>query len=349
VAEETKKKEEEKSSGKKSDKKEDKSSSKKKASTKKKSAKSSGGKKQKQVDPAVAESKAHEAQNKALFDTASRLADRVEAKVIYLIVEDPDYWKLPEGLTKRKDFVLVVPERTIDDDLKKEHKNILSLPHLQLTRMGKVKMAVMKSLSSRMIEQGDKIVCITGSRGLPTLDSIVVLDIGKEYELLSSAVVKQLSTDVRSEVFEELITVATELANQGREGKPLGAIFVLGDTEKVMDLSRQMIFNPFQGYPEEDRNILDPRLKETIKEFSAIDGAFIIRADGVIMAAGRHLNASLESDSMPQGLGARHAAAAGITDVTNATAIVISESTGAVRIYKSGAIFMEIEKASPRR
>jgi DNA integrity scanning protein DisA with diadenylate cyclase activity len=37
-------------------------------------------------------------------------------------------------------------------------------------------------------------------------------------------------------------------------------------------------------------------------------------------------------------------AAAGITSVTQAIAIVISESTGDVRIFKDGTIFMDIEK-----
>ena len=56
----------------------------------------------------------------------------------------------------------------------------------------------------------------------------------------------------------------------------------------MLQLSRQLVMNPFHGYPEEDRNILDPNLRETIREFSAIDGAFVIRDDGVVMAAGRH-------------------------------------------------------------
>ena len=301
----------------------------------------------KPVDPAVLEAKIIEAQNRTLFESAARIADRINARLIFLILEDPSGYKLPEAVTKRKDLVLVAEEKHIDDEIRKQFKRVLTLPPLSLTRMGKIKMAVMRSLSSRMIAQGDKIVCLTGSRGLPTLDSLLVLDIGKEFELLSSTEVPHISTQVRSEIFEELVTITTELANQGREGKPIGAIFVLGDTDKVMQLSRQLIFNPFQGYPEEERNILDPNLRETIKEFSSLDGAFIIRDDGVIEAAGRHLNAVLEEESLPQGLGARHAAAAGITNVTNATAFVISESTGTVRIFRNGKIFMEIEKAAP--
>src|SRR5262245_59830734 len=113
-----------------------------------------------------------------------------------------------------------------------------------------------------------------------------------------------------------------------------------------MHLSRQLVINPFHGYPEENRKILDPNLRETIREFSAIDGAFVIRDDGVVMAAGRHLNAALEDGELPRGLGGRHVAGAGITAVTDAVAIAISESDGAVRIFKQGAILMEIEKAS---
>jgi len=105
-----------------------------------------------------------------------------------------------------------------------------------------------------------------------------------------------------------------------------------------------MVINPFQGYPEEERNILDPRLRETVKEFSSIDGAFIFREDGIILAAGRHLDASGENIEIPLGLGSRHRAAAGITSLTDALAIVISEGTGGVRIFHRGKIFMEIEK-----
>jgi len=312
----------------------------------KKAEKPSVKKSAKPLDPAVAEARSQDAQNKVFLDFAAKIADRIKARYIFLIIENPADCKIPDSIAKRNNFIPVVFDRVADEELRKQFKIILTIPNLQLTRMGKIKMAVMKSLAAHLIEQGDKIVCVTGTSGPPALDSLVVLDIGKEFELLSSAEVANISTQLRTEIFEQLVTISTEIANQGREGKPIGAIFVLGDTEKVMQLSRQMIFNPFQGYPEEERNILDPRLKETIKEFSTLDGAFIIRDDGVIMAAGRHLNAALEEESLPQGLGARHAAAAGITDVTNSTAIVVSESTGTVRIFRNGKIFMEIEKAA---
>ncbi len=44
------------------------------------------------------------------------------------------------------------------------------------------------------------------------------------------------------------------------------------------------------------------------------------------------------------GLGSRHIAAAGITNVTKAVAVVVSQSTGNVSVFKDGKLFVSIEK-----
>jgi DNA integrity scanning protein DisA with diadenylate cyclase activity len=195
-----------------------------------------------------------------------------------------------------------------------------------------------------LFHQGDKLVCLSGIPKFGYIDSIFVIDVGKEFEILVSGNIGDISEGVYPEVFGAVLNLAIELAAQGREGRKVGTIFVLGDHEKVMQLSRQMIINPFMGYTDEQRNILSPELKETIKEFSAIDGSFIVKDNGTIVTAGRHLNAALEGKDFPQGLGSRHIAAAGITGITKAIAIVLSESTGNVSVFKNGKIFVSIEK-----
>lgn len=149
-----------------------------------------------------------------------------------------------------------------------------------------------------------------------------------------------------------MIDIAAELGSEGREGKPVGALFVVGDADRVVSLSRQLIINPFKGYHEDERNILDPRLEETIKELSTIDGAFVIDGRGVIVTCGAYLKTSLQDEaeySLPQGLGARHHAAAGISAVTQSLAITVSESTGTVTVFRNGRIMTEIEKPRHRR
>ncbi|MDO8462139.1 MAG: diadenylate cyclase, partial [Deltaproteobacteria bacterium] len=218
------------------------------------------------------------------------------------------------------------------------------IPRIDMTRMGTVKIGVMLALSRRLIKLGDKIVFVTGSTEMATLDSIVLVDTGREAEILTAQAIGGIAENVKPEVFQEALNFAIELASRGREGKPIGTIFVLGDEDRVMQLSKQMIINPFKGYSDEERNILSPMIKETLREFSAIDGAFLISSDGLVLTAGRYLSTSGDNESLPRGLGARHIAAAGITALTKAIAIVISESTGDVRILKDGKILMEIEK-----
>jgi DNA integrity scanning protein DisA with diadenylate cyclase activity len=178
---------------------------------------------------------------------------------------------------------------------------------------------------------------------------MVFLRIGEEQEMLTSTVLNFRDEQVPHEVFGTVLNIALDLAIQGREGKAIGTIFVIGDTEEVLRYSSQMIINPFRGYSAEEKTIFKPEMIDTVKELSSIDGAFIIDEMGVIQAAGRHLNAALGgAEDLPQGFGARHYAAAAITQVTKAIAIAVSETTGKVTIFKSGQILTELEKPSPQ-
>jgi DNA integrity scanning protein DisA with diadenylate cyclase activity len=195
-----------------------------------------------------------------------------------------------------------------------------------------------------MVGNGDRVVFLCGTSELMTLDTLTVFEIGKESEIITTKNIMGIAESVQPQVFESTLNLAMELAVKGREGKPVGTIFVIGDEDRVMQLSKQMIINPFKGYEEVERNILNPHLKETLREFSALDGAFVIGSNGTVLTAGRYLGASAENADTARGLGSRHMAAAGITALTHAIAIVVSESTGDVRIYKNGTALMEIEK-----
>ena len=105
---------------------------------------------------------------------------------------------------------------------------------------------------------------------------------------------------MKPEVLERVLAVATELAVEGREGRPVGCLFVVGDTAKVEEFTKPLVLNPFYGYKEEDRNILNPFMDETVKEFSSIDGAFVIRGDGVVEAAGSLIQATGNGITPPE-------------------------------------------------
>jgi DNA integrity scanning protein DisA with diadenylate cyclase activity len=111
-----------------------------------------------------------------------------------------------------------------------------------------------------------------------------------------------------------------------------------------MEKSRQLILNPFQGISEAERNALDPPIREAVKTFSALDGAFVIREDGVVLAAGRYLLTMSRDVKLPMGLGARHSAAASISAESKAVAITVSQTTGTVRVFREGEIALELRQ-----
>jgi diadenylate cyclase len=286
-------------------------------------------------------------QNRIMIETACSLAKKTHSKGVLIYADMiEDYESLARiGQEKNTDLILVVKEETSLHEAQSVSDKVIQIPNIPLGRINQIKMAIIQALSRGIVQKGDKWVCLSGMPQSRALDNLLILELGKEFEVLFSSDLPVISEIVKPEVFETLLKLALEISMEAKEGRnSSGAIFVLGKHEEVLKYSHPMVINPFQGYPEEERNILDHRLKETVKEFSSIDGAFIVREDGIILAAGRHLDASGENIEIPLGLGSRHRAAAGITSLTDALAIVISEQTGEVRIFHHGKILIEIEK-----
>jgi DNA integrity scanning protein DisA with diadenylate cyclase activity len=214
-----------------------------------------------------------------------------------------------------------------------------------MNRAGRIKTALLVCLARGILQSADRVVCLSGADHARALDTLLVLNLGSEPELISPVVAKSFAADLAPEVFERVLALATQLAAEGREGRRVGALFVLGDSDRVLGQSRGLVLNPFQGHPEADRNVLDPTLEETVKEFSALDGAFVVRGDGVVLTAGSHLTPSPAAPlRLASGLGTRHAAAAGISASTDAVAICLSQSTGTVSVYRSGHLIAEIQR-----
>lgn len=290
---------------------------------------------------------------RSLVRHAHAIAREAGAKVVLLhadvVEEDQDLADLIDDVDFRVLLVSRRPSFQAPADWA-EHCRIVRLPPIPMTRAGHIKIATLVAAAENLIHPGDRVLCLTGVDGSGTLDTILVLDLDSEPEMFGGdSAARLLPDDVAPAVFERVLSLAGELGLEGREGRPVGTMFILGDCDNVFAQSRQLVINPFHGYPETERNILDPRLEETIKEFSAIDGAFIVRGDGVILSAGRYLVPRDRPDEpLPQGLGARHEAAAAITAGTRAVALAVSQSTGTVSVFKSGRLIADLQKPRSR-
>src|SRR5262245_27794105 len=174
------------------------------------------------------------------------------------------------------------------------------------------------------------------------MDSMSIIHLGEHLERLSAQDLRKLDTQVPLETLRAVVDLATEIGREGREGKPVGALFVVGDTKKVLSMSRPLNFNPFRGYSREERDIRDWKVREQIKDIAQLDGALIIARDGAAVAACMYIDAPAEGITLSKGLGSRHWAAAAISRKTKAIAVVVSQSSGTVRLFQDGEVVLHI-------
>lgn len=146
---------------------------------------------------------------------------------------------------------------------------------------------------------------------------------------------------VRRRTLEEVVELAVELAREGREGRKIGTLFVVGDAESTLPLSHPLLLDPLYGHDRELLHVSRPDFRETVKELAQLDGAFIVEDDGTFVSAGRFVSVDLGATSFLPGLGTRHAAAASISATTGAIAVVVSQSS-IVRVFAAGKVCAEI-------
>ena len=147
--------------------------------------------------------------------------------------------------------------------------------------------------------------------------------------------------EVDTRVLEQTVSLAVEIAREGREGRKIGMLFVVGDSGEVIKRSKPLILDPLHGHPDESKHIENPDMRETIKELAQLDGAFLISNAGVVLSAARYIDAASDSLDLPLGLGSRHMAGASISRHTRAVAVVVSESS-MVRMFDDGELLSEI-------
>ena len=201
----------------------------------------------------------------------------------------------------------------------------------------RIQFGVEAALEADYVDAGDQVMCVADMLG-DGLDTFVVLRVPDA----AHTGLYDLFIDSRAEpnVIRDVFELAIELGKKGQKGKPVGALFVVGDAGKVMNKSRPLSYNPFD---KSHVHVGDPIVNVMLKEFSRLDGAFVISDSGKIVSSYRYLEPAAEGVDIPKGLGARHMAAGAITRDTNAVAIVLSESDGMVRAFKGGTIVCEVD------
>ncbi|MFN5757214.1 MAG: DNA integrity scanning protein DisA nucleotide-binding domain protein [Planctomycetia bacterium] len=278
-----------------------------------------------------------------LLEGAARLFEATGSDAILLLVDQRTDWeRVRSGIGGAKVLVAADEEAHLagaaDHGLKPILLDVAGLPvHERLTQ------ALLECVADELIAPEAQVVAVYSGFEAGTVDSVSVLRLEEHLGQLTSRDLRNLETKVPLETLKIVVDLAVEIGREGREGKPVGTLFVVGDTRKVMQSSHATGFDPVRGYSRAERKLTDPRVREGIKEIAQLDGAFVVGPDGTVEGAARYIDASAENVSVAKGLGARHWAAAAITRRTKSVAVAVSETNGTVRLFQNGDVVLRIE------
>jgi DNA integrity scanning protein DisA with diadenylate cyclase activity len=278
-----------------------------------------------------------------VIDTASKLARAAEADALLLLLDGPTDWERlkihvgDEKVLVAADFPSQL-EGAADAGLATV---VLKMPEAPVYE--KLTQALLEAVADDILAAGAQVVALYSGFEAGTIDSISVIHLGEHLGQLTARDLRQLETRVPLDTLKTVVDMAVEVGREGREGKPVGTLFVVGDSRKVLASSHPVGFDPVRGYSRKERNLDDPRVREGIKEIAQLDGAIVVSSDGIVEASARYIDAPADNIALPKGLGARHWAAAAISRKTNAVAVAVSESNGTVRIFQNGEVTLRIE------
>lgn len=278
-----------------------------------------------------------------IYEAVTRLARGVGADAVLLLVDGPvDWLELKQRAAGERVVVAVEDAEQILAAIEAEMPAVL-LETTEVPVYDRLAQALLKAIADEMLAPGSRVVALYSGFEARTLDSISVIDLNDHLGRLTVRDLRQLETRVPLDTLQTVVNLALEIGREGREGKPVGTLFVVGDHFKVRKMSHSASFDPVKGYSRKERNLKSARVREGIKEIAQMDGAIVVAADGTVEAAAQYLDASAADITLSKGLGARHWAAAAITRATKAVAVAVSESSGTVRIFQGGEVVLRIE------
>ena len=278
-----------------------------------------------------------------LLEEAVRLSAVTESDAVLVLAEEPLDWQQIRDIAAGMPVLVAADDEAhlagaAEGGLSRVLLDVAGLPVQE-----RLAQALLECVAAELIPHQAQVVAVYSGFEAGTIDSVSVLNLEEHLGQLTSRDLRNLETKVPLETLKLVVDLAVEIGREGREGKPVGTLFVVGDTRKVLQSSHSTGFDPVRGYARGERNLSDPRVREGIKEIAQLDGAFVVGPDGTVEAAARYIDASAENVSVAKGLGARHWAAAAITRRTRSVAVAVSETNGTVRLFQNGEVVLRIE------
>lgn len=276
------------------------------------------------------------------LEIAERLAKVEDSDAVVVMLDAVADWSRLKKKVGGRPLIVLVDKAEHTSGLEEHGIDHVVLEMESAPVFEKLQQGLLEAVADEFLSPGANVIAVYSGFDPSNIDTISFIELNEHLGRLTARDLQKLETKVPLETLKTVVDLAVDIGREGREGKPVGTMFVVGDHRKVLEQSHPAGFDLTRGYTRKERSLMNARNREAVKEIAQLDGAFVIAQDGTVEGTCRIIDTAPVQITMTTGLGSRHWAGAAISKNTKAIAVVVSETDGTVRIFQDGGVVLRI-------
>jgi DNA integrity scanning protein DisA with diadenylate cyclase activity len=176
-----------------------------------------------------------------------RLYEQTAADAVLLLIDRKLDWEQLRQATKGIPVLVAADDQDDLDGVASAGLQSVLLDVAGLPVQERLTQALLECVAAELIAPEANVVALYSGFEAGSLDSLSVLRLEEHLGQLTSRDLRNLETKVPLETLKLVVDIAVEIGREGREGKPVGTLFVVGDSRHVMQSSHATGFDPVRG------------------------------------------------------------------------------------------------------
>ena len=176
-------------------------------------------------------------QLQAFCELADRLATIHEADAMLFLMERPTDWtRLRQASGQHPVLLAGDTAETLEGVGEGEFATILLNMPPEAPVYERLTQALLEAVARDLLPPGASVVAVYSGFEPTVIDSLSIIRLGEHLGQLTVRDLRQLKTRIPLDTLKTVVDLAVDIGREGREGKPVGTIFVVGDHRKVLSL-----------------------------------------------------------------------------------------------------------------
>ena len=189
-----------------------------------------------------------------ILSLACEAAVRLGASGVLIMPEGPMEWELVRSVCAGGVAIFVASSSPRQvEAIRKLGLQAIEVEPTEAAIAERITLALIEAVANDHLKAGARVVVAYSGFEAEALDSLTVIRLGEHLERLTARDLRALETWVPFETLKAVVDTAVEIGREGREGKAVGTLIVVGDVRNVLPRTRPLGFDPFKGYRRKER------------------------------------------------------------------------------------------------